>query len=431
LTAKLKEQKPLSDASFHREIRKGSGQTNGVLVLAFYYPPENESGAQRAFRFVKYLRKQGYLPQVVTRHKPGGQCSDHVHATPAPGSEGALVKVAESSIRLLERTILPYSDQLPWVPAATATARRTMAGHPFSAVLSTSPPAGSHLVAARLKREFRVPWIADFRDPLSGNPFRTARWGKLYDAVLEKMIVRQADVVIANTDTFADTLRRRYPHWAHKVHLIWNGFDPEEPVLPLPLPERERKVLLHAGSIYGGRHPGLLLKSLSRMIARRAIELNQLQVRLIGHLETAGWSEGADFPALLQAGWVECVERLVPLADARREMALADYLLLLDLNELGTGTQVPAKLFEYIQIGRPILAFTVRDSAASRILAQAGISHTCVYITDSEGEVDRKIATFLSKAGEQTSPSEWFQRNFNAQAQTEELTHLLASVTRQ
>ena len=111
-------------------------------------------------------------------------------------------------------------------------------------------------------------------------------------------------------------------------------------------------------------------------------------------------------------------------------MAEADYLLLLDLNELGTGSQVPGKLFEYIRIGRPILAFTVRDSSTSRLLAQSGIPYQCVYQSDSSDEVDRKVSAFLSLQSRPVAPSDWFQTNFNAVAQTQKLADLFASSTR-
>jgi glycosyltransferase involved in cell wall biosynthesis len=429
VTSSYQEQKPGDVAAFQKKTGNPSGGTDSLLMFAYYYPPENASGAQRATRFVKYLRKQGYRTEVITRGKAEGpQSSDHVYRTATPGGGAGTFKAAGTFFRFVERTILPYRDQLPWMPTAIATARRVMQEHPTSAVFSTSPPLGAHLAAAWIKHEFGIPWIADFRDPVCGNPFRTRWWGKPYDAVLENVIIRYADAVIANTNTSVEMLRRRYPGMAHKVHLIWNGFDPEEPMEALPVASRTHKVLLHAGGIYGGRHPKLLLQSLNRMISTGSINAGKLRVRLIGEMDDYAWFERSNFQALVAQGWVEYENRRFPLEDARREIAQADYLLLLDLNELGTGLQVPAKLFEYIRIGRPILAFTARDSASSHILAKSSIPHTCVYTNDTDSDIDRKMSEFLSYGTQPVAPSEWFQRNFNAVAQTRILTELLASL---
>ena len=36
-----------------------------LLFLAYYYPPWNTSGVQRAVRMVKYLPENGYSPHVI------------------------------------------------------------------------------------------------------------------------------------------------------------------------------------------------------------------------------------------------------------------------------------------------------------------------------------------------------------------------------
>jgi glycosyltransferase involved in cell wall biosynthesis len=406
-------------------------KTSHLLVFAYYFPPQNESGSQRPFRFVKHLARRGYLAHVVTRDSDGGPSPwQHVIPTYNHDARHGWPGLACASIRWLER-ILPYRDQLPWMPHAVAAARRVLAQYPVSAIFSTSPPPGAHVAAWRIKRQFRIPWIADFRDPIWGNPFRSETWGGAYDSLLERLIVSQADIVITNTDSSAELLRRRYPRLAQKIHLIWNGFDPEEVIGPEPIPARGYKVLLHAGSIYGGRHPGALLASLKRLNRSGLIAPGQLRVRLVGPIEAGlPWLTGVNLPALIADGWVECTDRQIPQQEARCEMAQSDYLLLLDLNELGAGLQVPAKLFEYIRIGRPILAFTAGGSPVERILSGAGVPHVCVHEGCSPAEVDAKVADFLSLPSASTSPSPWFHQCFDATVQVEMLCALLRSLQR-
>jgi Glycosyl transferase 4-like domain len=433
LTISPENQRGLEDAALRGRVSSPSKDAIGLLMLAYYYPPENASGALRPFRFVKYLRKQGYRPEVVSRGTAASQEScKQVHRTSSPEYGSRFTAAAAGMIRVLERTILPYNDQLPWIPYAIATARRVNREHPVLAVMSTSPPVGSHLAAAWIKHEFKIPWIADFRDPLLGNPSRTRRWAAGYDAFLEGLVMRHADVIITNTDNSMETVRSRYPRMAHKIHLIWNGFDPEESIEARPIPSRRYRLLLHAGTLYGGRHPGMLLESLKRLISSGSVDTQTLRLRFIGDSEgsTQDWYKSADLPSLISSGWVDYSDRAVPLEEARREMAEADFLLLLDLNQLGIGAQVPGKVFEYIRIGRPILVFTARDSSTSRLLAKSGIPYVCVYQSDPPAEVDRKVSAFLSLPTRPVAPSEWFQTNFNAITQTQVLIDLLASVAR-
>jgi len=109
-----------------------------------------------------------------------------------------------------------------------------------------------------------------------------------------------------------------------------------------------------------------------------------------------------------------------------REIATADFLLLIDIVNLSnTGYTVPAKIYDYILVGRPILALTDRDSPVDRILQQAGIHYACLYHTDTEGEIDRKLAAFLNLADDPRSPSAWFLENFDGQRQAGHLAALL------
>lgn len=400
-----------------------------LLVFAYYFPPCNESGAQRPFRFVKYLARCGYRPHVVTRRQEGRPAWNSVWQTDEL-SDRSWAAAAGRILRSMER-VLPYRDQLPWTPRAIAKARQVAALHPVSAIFSTSPPAGAHLAALWCKKTMGIPWIADFRDPICGNPFRTLGWGRPYDAALERIIVANADAVIANTEASAGMLRRRYRPSAGKIHLIWNGFDEEDELGPLPLRPGGPRVLLHAGTIYGGRHPGALLESMKRLFAQGRLDPGRVHLRLIGTIEpNQPWLRQTGFDELVARGWVEHTAGHLPREEAKREMAQADYLLLLDLNELGAGVQVPAKLFEYIRVGRPILAFTTEGSGVERVLAGAGVPHVCIYKDTPAEEMDRKLLSFFELPVEAVRPSRWFEEQFNARNQTEVLRSLLCSLER-
>jgi hypothetical protein len=100
------------------------------------------------------------------------------------------------------------------------------------------------------------------------------------------------------------------------------------------------------------------------------------------------------------------------------EIATSDFLLLLDINNLdNAGYAVPAKLFDYTRMGRPILATASRNSPVERILMRSGLHYGCLYPEDSEPEIARKLIAFLSLPSDPQPPSAWFLETFDGARQ--------------
>ena len=404
-----------------------------LILLAYYYLPDNTSGVQRAVRLAKYLPRHGYDIKVVCSSHAGetGDAKDVIHvprrSNPLPQADFWSRWAARA------QRILPYNEQLPWVPHAVAAARQTIAEQGVAAVVSTSPPLATHLAALWLKKKYGVTWVADFRDPLLGNPGRPRAWARPYDAAIERYIFRSADAIVAVTDAVADLWRKQYPQWAHKFHLIWNGFDPEEATGPAPIPHRRYKVLAHIGVLYVQRHPMALMGSLDRLVRQDRLLPGDFRLRFVGPVQQqAAFAAHPPVAALIESGCVELGGQLIPRQDAVRETATSDFLLLLDIVNLSNvGYTVPAKLYDYILTGRPILAVTDHDSPVERILARSGILYVCLYHDDAETEIDRKVLAFFQLPTEPRRPSPWFTEQFDGNRQAGTLAELIDGLPNQ
>lgn len=408
-------------------MKRASGGGRGkVLLAAYWYPPENTSGAARPWRFARYLSRFGFEPRVVAAPFDGPDSSDWRLRRTAPAGFSDRARRWSRMAALAQRYLVPYNDRLPWVAPAVETATQWWNEEPYEAILSSSPPLAPHLAALSLKRRLGVRWVADFRDPLRDNPFRTRRWPFPYDAIMERLIFRNADAVVANTEAMAGLWRRRYPQWSGKIHVIWNGYDPADPVEAASFEPRPYRIIAHVGALYGGRHPAALLESLERLIRAGRLAPDTIRVQLTGPIEDGLVARHqAAFDALTRRGVLRYDGLLVPSAEARRVLASCDYPLLLDLNERESGLQVPAKIFEYIRIGRPILAFTATESATRQILEQSGIPHRLVFTGSDAGELDRQVMSLLEVSPEPVRPSAWFEERFNCITQTAALAALL------
>ncbi len=401
-----------------------------LLLLAYYYPPCNTSGVQRALRLVKYLPENGYSPFVICSSDDGVLPREsqtlHVPNAVTEAKAGRRSCMAAK----FQRLFLPYNEKLAWAPHALAAAEELLLG--TVAVLSTSPPLVTHMVAWQLKQRHGLKWLADFRDPLVGNPGRPRKWARLYDVGLERAILGSCDAATGVTDVIVDEWKKKYPQWAHKFHLVWNGFDPEEPAVASPIPPRRYKKLLHAGVLYHQRHPFWLVAALDRLIRRGSLDPETIRVQLIGLVqEREVFCSHPAVAALLAKGCLVCDGKLVPREVAMQETASSDYLLILDIANLSeVGYTVPAKLYDNIRIGRPILAFTpTPQSPLARILQQSGLSHTLVHTGESDEAVDSKVLGFFRLSNKPVSPSRWFLDNFDGRCQAKLMAGILDGVT--
>ncbi len=400
-----------------------------VLIFAYHYPPENTIGGARPFRFSKYLSKLGYKCRVFTAAEQIGCNDPDTEYVPDPFITHSRRSPSWQLERALRKLFLPGELGMQWSYYAARAARAYIRSHPSTYVtfFSTYPPLGPHLAAWQLARSEGRPWVADFRDPfpdglgyMRAHPFQ-----KRICRRLEGAIARRADAVIANTDGALLRWREEFPNLNGKFQLIWNGFDPETRVRPLSVPSGACRVLTHTGELYGGRSAKPLLESIARLIATNRLSAQNVRVRLIGPAETDALPNHEFLNGARAQGWLELVNELIPQPEALNIARTSHSLLLLQLR---SSVHIPAKIFEYVQIGRPILAFVDQDSPSERLLERSGVPYRCVYPGSAPEAIDNVVAEFFSLASEPVAVSPWFEEHFNAEKQTRQLDAIIHSV---
>jgi hypothetical protein len=91
-----------------------------------------------------------------------------------------------------------------------------------------------------------------------------------------------------------------------------------------------------------------------------------------------------------------------------------------------TNIQVPAKLFEYLRMGRPILAYVARDSPSERILQRSGVPFQCIYPEHTPEQMEQRFLSYIAMLdGRPASPNQWFTDNFDAPRQVAFLDTLI------
>ena len=386
-----------------------------VLLIACHFPPENIVGSLRPGRFFRYLPEFGYEPYVLTA-SPQPQPDPRVSVAPY---------VHDWMGKFWLLTLAPYDDKPSWAAVAERAGTELLRRHNLRLILSTSPPYSVHNAAAALARRFDIPWVADVRDPLVGNASRGAHplhaW---IDRQVERTIL-SANRVVLNTEAAQADWRRRYPADANRLDVLYNGFDPANLPEPAgPLPVRQRRILLHAGSLYNHQYVEILLRALRGLLDRSLLDANSFQFQLIGSVPDSIPALD-DFQFLVARQLVDNAGRHLPQAQAHHRMRDSDYLLLLDYYKEGGSLQLPAKIFDYLPVGRPILAITTPGSPMHRVLELSGLPHVALFPSDSAGAAMDKIQRLLTIPAGPYPLSAEYRRQFDGREQTAALARIL------
>ena len=266
---------------------------------------------------------------------------------------------------------VPDLQLVGWSPFALAGALGLAARERFDCVITTSPPASSHLIGLALQAR-GVPWVADFRD---GWTFESQRppWGHpalgRVDRALERLVVTRADAVSAVTSPIAGDLEARF---SRPTETITNGFDPDGagPTAPTKVTSASatagRRSLVHTGTLaYGGRPLAPLIAGLGALRASSPDAAKRLDVTLIGPATDAERAEVRD--AGLE-GVIRFAGAIAHEAAIAAQRAADGLLVITGPGQSGVAT---GKLFEYLGTGRPILVIG-DDTAAAAIVDRAG-----------------------------------------------------------
>lgn len=353
-----------------------------ALFVAFHYPPESSSsGVLRTLKYTRYLPEHGWRVTVITLRRSAYRLVDPALEAQIPPSVRVVRTAFVNLKRVAVRGVHVSSLEIPdawngWWPWAVAAGRRVLREDPADLIYSTSPVATAHLIARTLARRARRPWVADFRDPWYEevrNP-ETPALAHWAGRRLERRVVHAAAAVTTTTERMTAAFRRRYPEIPpERFVTIPNGYDEADfAAMPSALRARgERLVLLHAGGIdVRFRDPRPLLRAIRRAADAGRLDPARICVRFLG-VSRFGRS-----PAMVDAlastglgGSVDFVPR-VPHEEALRQQAEADVLVLLQASA-DTASLIPAKLFEYLRTGRPVLALA-GEGAIADVMRETG-----------------------------------------------------------
>jgi hypothetical protein len=249
-------------------------------------------------------------------------------------------------------------------------------------IWSTYPIATAHVIASALHRKSGIPWVADFRDPMAqdGYPVDPRTW-QSYQRI-EADAAARARFCVFTTPGAARMYQQRYPGMAERMVVLENGYD-EESFLSVQVPlagqaqgfatssAQERPlVMLHSGIVYPSeRDPTQLFEALGRLKQAGTLMPQELRIRFRASVHDdllkslAQTHQAQDFIEVCPA---------IPYRDALAEMLEVDALLVMQASNC--NAQIPAKVYEYLRAGKPVLGLTDPDGDTACALRSAGLN---------------------------------------------------------
>lgn len=371
-----------------------------VLLIAYHFPPHlGSSGLQRTLRFAQYLPDFGWKPIVLTVVPAAYEETDPRLLAQIPaGCEVVRTCCLDAGRHLSIIGRYPAFAALPdrwasWQLWAIRAGQRITRSGTVRAIWSTYPIATAHKIAASLAQRTGLPWVADFRDPMAqdGYPADPRRWQAFKR--IEETAARRAARLVFVSPSAVELYRDRYSTTpADRFVLIENGYD-ESSFEGLSARTRASHegplLLLHSGIVYPSeRDPAALFEALGRLSQQKRILPSDFVIRF----------RGAVHEDLLRAlanrhgvePFVE-IRPPIPYRDALGEMLDADGLLV--MQGANCNEQIPAKLYEYLRAGRPILGLADCAGDTGRTLTTLG--YPLVTPLESAEAIEDALPTFL------------------------------------
>ena len=359
-----------------------------LLVIAFHYPPDNSStGVLRTAKFVEYLLQHRWRAHVVTAPSQIYVEQNPLAEDLIPG-EITVDRAWACDIKQMFGIGGVYPSWLsipdrywPWFFAARRAAIRAIATRGIEVIYSTYPLPTAHLIGLSLKLRFQLPWIADFRDPWATEGSSGVRAN--LEAWLERKVLTTADRVICNTPAMRRSFVERYPELgAEKFVTITNGYDEKDFVSISPIRAAKFHVFYSGNIDSENRNPAGLFAGVRLALDRGFLSADDLVITFLGSgAYASSQAFRNDLKRYALESVVDIVKERVPYREALARMAGADVVVVLSDNLAGsegdaviqkwTAMQVPAKLYEYLRVGRPMLAL-VCEGAVSELLRSTG-----------------------------------------------------------
>lgn len=362
-----------------------------LVLISYMFPPRGGSGVQRALKAAKYLSSAGWEVDVITCRHQGlpwddslsGQVpsSVKVHRVFSPDPEslrtlGASWKKVPLLGAMWGFILRVYSSLCyrlslvdifeGWLPFAFFRTLPILLIGKTDVVYVLGMPQSGFILSYLLKKAAAIPVVIDYDDSWTTSPdaFRGAGFRNKLARKLEEAVLRNADIVVSSKESTIREITDAFPKIEKsKFRYISNGYDPDDfPGKPSGKSGKFRITYTGRISEKFFYSPESFLRALGQLIREGRVSKDDVEARFAGTV-SANYEPG--LRALIEEEGLGDVVSFPGFLNHKETiylMAGSSVLLLMIESVYGKETSykyagwIPAKIYEYINAGVPILA---------------------------------------------------------------------------
>ncbi len=339
-----------------------------ALLIYYNFPPYASGGSFRPAKMAKYLPSLYISPKII--------CADNIPRRP---TDSDLMKDIPRHLEIrrvpvrfensIYYRVMYKLGRVPWLNArykpettikwandVLPVARGILEENGIDRFLVSAPPWSMVVLGLKLKKATGAKFILEYRDPWTQGPFYKPPREELRKEFeeMEDDALRAADAVVMVTETFAKLMVKRRPFLIDKIHVVPNGYDPDD--FPMeygkPDPWKNRLAIVYAGSIYTDYHTDVFIDALKLLVEKKP-ELKDEMV-----LSYMGFMDRRQKRYIENSGVGDMVEYndYVPHRSTLSMLSAADLAILSLPGIPNAGGHISAKIYEYMASGTPVLA---------------------------------------------------------------------------
>ena len=372
-------------------------------MIAFHYPPvKGSSGVHRSLAFSRYLPEYGLKPIVLTVKESTYSSIDnslicHIPDDVVVARTNAFDSARDFSIKGYYPLFLSLPDRWQsWIVTGVLKGLCLIRRYHPKVIWSTYPIASAHLIALILHKITKIPWIADFRDSMTEPGYPKNKLVRYCYQWIEKQTVKTAEISVFTAPGAKKMYIDRYgTEFSERFVVIENGIDEkifEEINTPLKKMRLKEKpyTFIHSGLLYQEeRNPEHFFKAIQTLKENGSINALKLKIVLRASGNETEYQKKIDN---LQISDIIIFADPIPYQEALLEMSTADGLLL--FQGPSCNHQIPAKVYEYLRTGLPIIGLCDASGDTCQVLRKAG--HCYMADLNSSEEIANCIKKIMS-----------------------------------
>ena len=277
---------------------------------------------------------------------------------------------------VIERLLMGLQNQWSWSLPATVRSLWLIQKYKPTVLYTTGGAYSAHLAGYWIKSLTGIRWIVEVHDPMVKPGILPVTRDERFNAYIESLICRRADLAWWFTEGALNAARKRHSELGDKGVMILPGV--AKPTVVGEYQRGEQMVISHFGSLSETRSLLPVVNAMQTLLNLQPNIRKKIRVHIYGGsidiLAKAEISKNKLEDVFVSFGRLErsATTGLTGREQVLQRMYEADCLLLVHGTISDCSEYIPSKFYEYLWTGRPVIALTYQNPQLDLMVLEHG-----------------------------------------------------------